>query len=205
MTATIHETYQRCREALPDLDRSRCAAVLGLHSEGGDLMIPFCNEVCRLSNGAFTRSDGRPPTDAVGLVLCRYLLNCPDEPPAEGRQLTFREIDGAGPLVSSFATNTNKVITSAFAQDAAALETAGGRMGGVKRQDVAGYDLVMEFAALPRIPIVLQFNAADDPFPAQCSLLFHASAQVCLDMQTLFILGTYLAGGLVGHASDETG
>jgi len=203
MTATIHETYQDSRKELRDLDHDRCAAVLGLHSESSDLIIPFYNEVYRLSGGTFANPDGEAPTDAVGLVLCRYLLNCPDEALSDGRQLTFREIDGAGPLVSSFASNTNKVITSAFAQDAGALESAGRSVGGRRREGAAGYDLVMAFAALPRVPILLQFNAADDLFPAQCGLLFNASAQGYLDMQTLFILGTYLAGGLVGHAAER--
>jgi len=200
MTTTIHEAYQDCHDQLADLDLGRCADVLGLHSEGAGLIIPFYDAVYRLSGGNFNNSDGQAPTEAVGLVLCRYLLNCPAEPLPHGRLLTFREIDGAGPLVSSFATNTNKVVTSTFAQDVKALESVGRGMGGSRRDGSAGYDLVMEFSALPRVPIVLQFNGADDPFPAQCSVLFNASAQGYLDMQTLFILGTYLAGGLVGRS-----
>lgn len=199
MTSTLHESYQSCRQGLMGLDQNQCAAVLDLQSQGPDLIIPFYDDVYRLARGELLTQDGRPPSDAVGLVLCRYLLNCPDRPMPEGRLLTFREIDGAGPLVSSFATNTNKLIMSAFARDTVALETAGIRLGGSRQEGVAGYDLVMEFSALPRIPIILQFNAADDLFPAQSSLLFNASAQDYLDMQTLFILGTYLAGGLVGH------
>ena len=199
MTTTIHETYAACREELPGLDHGRCKAVLGITSEGADLVIPFYDEIYRLSQGALLNPDGQPPVDAVGLVLCRYLLNCPDEPLPEGRRLTFREIDGAGPLVSRFATNTNKLIISAFALDLQGLVNTGNQMGGKQLEDIAGYDLVMKFTALPLIPIYLQFNAADDLFPAQSSLLFNASAQGYLDMQSLFILGTFLAGGLVGR------
>lgn len=203
MATTIHETYSSCRDKLTALDHGRCESVLGIASEGADLIIPFYDEIYHLSQGALLNPDGQAPTDAVGLVLCRYLLNCPDEPLPEGRRLTFREIDGAGPLVSSFAANTNKLITSAFALDLPALENAGNRMGGKQLEGAVGYDLVMKFAALPRVPIFLQFNAADDLFPAQSSILFNASAQGYLDMQSLFILGTYLAGGLVRRRCSD--
>ena len=199
MTTTNPEAYAACRAELTGLDHDRCKAVLGITEEGADLVIPFYDEIYRLSQGALLNVDGQAPVDAVGLVLCRYLLNCPEEPLPEGRRLTFREIDGAGPLVSSFTTNTNKLITSAYALDLRGLEDTGHRMGGQRLEDIAGYDLVMKFTALPLIPIFLQFNAADDLFPAQSSLLFNASAQGYLDMQSLFILGTFLAGGLVGR------
>ncbi len=197
MTATIHEAYAQGRKQLEQLDLGRCEHVLGLGSRGEALVIPFYNETYNLSDGVFRDRNGRPPTDAVGLVLCRYLLNCPDAPLPDGRRLTFREMDGAGPLVSNFATNTNKLVTSAFGGDPSALEAAAGRMGGTPMEDGTGYDLAMVFSALPRVRVFLQFNAADDLFPAQCSLLFNGSAQRYLDMQALFILGTYLAGGLV--------
>ena len=203
MTGTIRETYLAAVKELHLLDLDRCAAVLGLTSDGGSVEIPFYDQTYTLREGRIGSREGKPPTDAVGLVLCRYLLNCPDTPLPEGRQLTFRELDGAGPLVSSFATNTNKIITSAFTQSAQALEAAGRRLNGNRCDDVSGYDLVMEFAALPRVSVFLQFNAVDDPFPAQCSLLFHHCAQDYLDMQALFILGTYLAGGLVRHNASD--
>lgn len=204
MTATIQDSYRAALSELAHGDLDRCKAVLGLGSEGGDPVIPFYDEAYRLSKGAFIGQGGQAPTDAVGLVLCRYLLNCPDAPPPKGRRLTFRELDGAGPLVSSFATNTNKIITSAYARDFHALEAAGRQMGGTRQDDPPGYDLVMRFPALPRVSVDLQFNAADDLFPAQCTVLFDQSAQVYLDMQSLFILGTYLAGGLVRHKTTGT-
>ena len=204
MSPTHNEDYLACLDQLRRIDRGRCAAVLGLETESDDLTIPYYGEVYRLSQGAFLGRQGEPPTDAVGLVLGRYLLNCPDDPLPVGGRLTFRELDGAGPLVSSFANNTNKLIAGAFAQDAQALESAGRRMNGARCDGPPGYDLVLMFSALPRVPLFLHFNAADDLFPAQCSLLFDHFVQGYLDMQSLFILGTYLAGGLVRHGTSAT-
>lgn len=205
MTAPPQDAYGTALGELVHLDLERCQAVLGLKSEYGALEIPFYDQTFSYSRGRLLNRDGAAPTSLVGLVLCRYLLNCPAEPLPHGRWLTFRELDNAGPLASNFTTNTNKLITSAFARDLRALESAGRRMNGTRWDDPPGYDLVMAFSALPRVPVVLQFNAADDLFPAQCSLLFHHSAQGYLDMPSIFVLGTYLAGGLVGGLGPGKG
>jgi dienelactone hydrolase len=71
----------------------------------------------------------------------------------------------------------------------------------------------MRFDALPKIPILLLFNDADDEFPAQCLLLFERRAEKYLDMECLAILGWLLAGYLcelsengqvrIGRQSDQ--
>jgi hypothetical protein len=100
-------------------------------------------------------------------------------------------------LVSSFTRNTNKLIASTFASDVNTLSTRSQELNGVPLSTEVGYDLSVRFPALPGIPIFLQFNAHDDLFPAQCNLLFYQSAERYLDMQGLFILGTFLSGSLV--------
>ena len=169
---------------------------LGLNRNASAAVVPFFDQVYHVEPGKIVSADGHCPTDAVGLVLCRYLLNCPPEPPPKGSLITFRELEGAGPLVSSFATNTNKLITDAFASDPKALERAAENLKGRRRRQNAGYDVCIVFQALPLINIDLRFNAADEQFPAQCGLFFNQSAEVYLDMRSLFTLGTYLAGGL---------
>jgi hypothetical protein len=204
MTATSHQDeYQTALKGLAHLDIGRCQSVLGLRLKDGALEIPFYDQIYWISEGCILNRDGTPPTPAVGLVLCRYLLNCPAEPLPHGRRATFRELENAGPLVSSFTANTNKLITSAFARDLRGLDTAGRRMNGTRCDDPPGFDRVIVFSALPHVPVYLHFNAADDLFPAQCSLLFNHSAQGYLDMTSIFILGTYLAGGLMRDRTPD--
>jgi len=50
---------------------------------------------------------------------------------------------------------------------------------------------------LPRVPVVLNFNDTDDLFPANCSVLYRASAELFLDMECLAMTGTLLAGRLI--------
>ena len=59
------------------------------------------------------------------------------------------------------------------------------------------YDLALQFHALPRIPVLLNFNDRDDLFPASVSVLYRASAECFLDMECLAITGTLLAGRLI--------
>jgi hypothetical protein len=70
-------------------------------------------------------------------------------------------------------------------------------MNGRLDSEATDHDLSLCFTALPRIPLYLQFNADDDLFPAHSTLLFNQFAEHYLDMQTLFLLATYLAGRLV--------
>ena len=118
---------------------------------------------------------------------------------AQGRKITFRELGGAGPLVSSFVRNTNKIISSTYYADANALKARCIQLHGRVIPSDAGFDVDVRFQALPAVPLYLQFNAADDLFPAQTTLLFPETAERYLDMQSLFILGTYLAGRLISQ------
>lgn len=203
MTAVaMAEALAVCAEKLSRVDPSHQGRILGLATEGRSLLIPFYDQTFRIEAGRMENLNGAPPTDAVALVLCRYLLGCPQRPVPRGRLLTFRELKGAGPLVTRFADNTNKLITSAFATDMEALVAAGEGLKGKRQPDAPGYDLLMTFQALPRIPVHLKFNAADEQFPAQCGIFFNQSAEHYLDMHALFTLGTYLAGGLIGHGNS---
>jgi hypothetical protein len=67
-------------------------------------------------------------------------------------------------------------------------------------ESAQGFDRRYRFQALPEVPLILNYNTADDLFPAQANLLFRRSAQTLLDIRDLFTLGTYLTGRLVAHA-----
>jgi hypothetical protein len=50
----------------------------------------------------------------------------------------------------------------------------------------------MQFNALPKIPVLLLFNDADEEFPAQCAVLFERRAENFLDMECLAMVGMLL-------------
>ena len=52
---------------------------------------------------------------------------------------------------------------------------------------------MMKLHPLPKVPVLLLFNDADDEFPADCKVLFERRAEHYLDMECLAILGNILA------------
>jgi hypothetical protein len=133
----------------------------------------------------------------VATVLLYYTLRNTGIPPANPEKISFRDFKGTGPLVVSFANNTNHLIASTFAGRLEALEAACRGLCGEPGVGVVSADLFMKFQALPGVPQYLSFNDRDDDFPAQSHLLFQRSAEKFLNLQSLFVLGTYLAGSLI--------
>jgi hypothetical protein len=50
----------------------------------------------------------------------------------------------------------------------------------------------MQFDALPKVPVVMLFNDADDEFSATCSVLFERRAENYLDPECLAMVGRCL-------------
>ncbi len=195
--ATVfEETYRHYLERIADLDLISRAERLGVESDGADLLIRLYGSTYRVTPQGVFNPSGAPVNYAVCVVLCCYVLQCPPDTPPVGDWVTYREFKDAGPLVSYFTANTNKIIETTFSGRLDALENAGRALGGRRYDDGASHDLSLQFAFLPRIPVLLRFNDRDEEFPAQCSVLFRQSAEAYLDMECTAIGGTFLAGYL---------
>ncbi len=171
--------------------------------DGHRLLIPFFGTRYTLTPNGIRGPENDPPNHNISEMLHNYVSGYPRNAPETGRMISFRELAGAGPLVVNFANNTNKTITSTFSGNLSALQSAAGAVGANPRPDVSGFDLFFEFKALPGVPLYLQFNDAQDPFPAQGSLLLDASIEAYLDMRTIFTLGTYLIGRLTADRYED--
>ncbi len=193
----FEETYRKYLAELGRIDIFARADLLGLDPGEGFLRVPLYGREYHVSPTGISDSSGRAVTTAVRVVLCKYLLTCPPElPPHSDRLVTYREFKDAGPLISYFTTNTNKIIETTFAGNVPLLLERALAMGGIAMASET-YDLALQFHALPRIPVLLNFNDRDDLFPASASVLYRASAEYFLDMECLAITGTLLAGRLI--------
>lgn len=182
---------------LAGVDLGARAGILGASISGKALMIPFFGSIHRVSADGIVDALGNPPTPAVGSLLLDYVLRAPVTPPATEAWITFREFSGAGPLMGYFAGNTNKLIESHFTGAIGALQTACAGLGGQAINSAPGFDLCVELAVLPRVPLRIRFNDRDEDFPAQCTLLFLKSAETYLTLKSMAVSGTWLAGKLV--------
>ena len=139
------------------------------------------------------------------VVLCKYLLLCPDAAVPEDEWAAYRDFKDAGPLTGFFANSVEKPLAEHFAGRLTELETACKALGGIAPDIDLTYDFSMQFNALPRVPILLLYNDADDEFPAHCSLLFRRGSDKFLDAESLAILGEIVTRRLIKNSEQEKG
>ena len=107
--------------------------------------------------------------------------------------LGFRDLKESGPLTVYFKDNVEIPLTailSGRAGDAGAVASA--LRGHVPDTDL-NYDLVLEIPCLPKIPVRLLFNDADEDFPGSCSILFRHDVETLLDAECIAMTGYRLA------------
>ena len=185
------------RSQMSGFDFAEKSKILGIQTRNQCAVFEFFNRKIAFDGSDFIDIAGHTVTSAVKTVLCTYVLMCPEKVPEHSnRRVTFREFANAGPLFSSFTANTGKIIETTFSGRLEKLKNRSLKLGGTFIQ-TDGYDLSIRFQALPRIPIILNFNDADDGLPASAGFLYHDDAEVFLDLKSLGIICTYLTGFLI--------
>lgn len=189
------------------LDLSGKDEILGIRRSAEGIWIPFFNQEFCVSESGVMNPQGRQPIHAVSVVLCRYLILCPETLPTDETEwVSYRNFKDAAPFAAAFAKNTEAAIAKNFTGQLAALEAASRQLGGVHTDAGLSYDLTMQVYGLPRVPVFLLFNDADAEFGAECSVLFEKRAERFLDMECLAILGWLLSDylALAAGRGDET-
>jgi hypothetical protein len=200
----FEQTYRRYLTRVASIDLDSRTEILGIGLEAGEAVIPLFGGVHRVSDRGVRAPSGGQPIHSVSVVLCQYLLLCPDAAPADGADwVTYKDFKDAGPFVDGFVNNSEKAICRAFAGRLDALREACGRIGGTDPSLEVSTQLAMRFEALPRIPLALLFNDEDEEFPADSTILFERRAEKYLDMECLAILGWMLADLLVESAGGS--
>jgi len=198
-SAVFAQTYQYYLEQISHIDFLSKAEMLGLKRDGDCLVVPLYDKVYFISGEGLREENGVEITPAVQVMICKYILTYSSDTPAiEDKLVTYREFKDSGPLTSYFTTNTNKIFETTFAGNVPLLKEKSLAIGG----DELGsdmYDVSLQFYAFPKIPVMVNFNDSDDLFPAKCSILYRSTAAHYLDMESLAMTGTLLAGKLIAR------
>jgi hypothetical protein len=109
-------------------------------------------------------------------VLCKYILLYPGHEPTQGDWTAFKDFKDAAPLVTLFSNTKEQVIARDFSGEGDKLESACNTLGGRPVKTELSYDIMMKLHPLPKVPVLLLFNDADDEFPADCKVLFERRA-----------------------------
>jgi hypothetical protein len=201
-TGTVYdETYRRYLDRLRTMRFDGKASVLGITLAGTDVTLPYFGRTIRLTPGGLEDEAGRRPEFADCVVICRYLIMCPAFEPKNTSWVAFRDFPDAGPLTVFWANTVEGTVAKTFAGRRTALQKSCDALGGVAPDMDISCDLVRRFSPLPKVPLLLIFNDADEAFPAAVSVLFEKRASTYLDGESQAVLGHVLAGRLL--AADQ--
>ena len=196
----FHEVYPDLLSRAKLMDLSQKFNILGIKKSGSLFVFDFFNRQLVFDGDDLFDTTGADLTPAVKVVLCTYLLMCPEkELKSDGKLVTFREFSDAGPLFSRFTENTAKIIQTSFSNQLEALSLRCLKSGGTILANQS-YDISVRFRALPKIPIILNLNDADELMPANAGFLYRDTADTYLDLQCLIITCTYLTGLLIQNS-----
>jgi hypothetical protein len=186
------ETYQNYLYQIGKIDLHKQSEKLGGRIEKDEMVVSFFGTPYRISSRGITDLFGKQPPMGICVVLCKYLLLCPDVPSLDREWVSFRDFKNTAPLIHSFVNHTERPIARSFSNRLEDLSAACEKLGGKNPGLELSYQLVMKIYPLPKVPVLLLFDDVDEEFPAQCKVLFERRAEHYLDPECLAILGTLL-------------
>jgi hypothetical protein len=195
--ASIFERiYRDYLKRVSQLDLRSVAQEVGAEYSGANVIVPLFGEPHRISKTRILGPTGEEPSHSVKVVLCQYLLLHPKGEPEDDTWVSYKDFRDGAPFADAFHKNAEAAIAKKFTGKLGALKESCLCLGGYDPGAGWAYHLVMRFDVLPKLPILLLFNDADEEFPANCLLLFERRAEQYLDMECLAVLGWLLAEGL---------
>lgn len=187
------ETYKGYLSQIEGIELADGRAMLGYEIQDGQAVIPFFNEVYRIGTSGIYDTQGNTPRLSVCVILSKYLLMCPREIPQAGDLAAFKDFKDAGPLIQFFSNTVEGEVVRHFSGNTPALDKACLDSGGKPYEGDLAYQVKYQFNGLPRVPLYLFYNDAEEGFNAQCSILFERRTEAFLDMESVAMLGSFLS------------
>lgn len=192
-STVFEDTLKTYLERVRDCDRIPLLDLLQIELKADRLAIPLFGRPFFIGADAVADADGNSPSHSISVLLCNYIIQCPSYVPDPGPLVTYKDFRDAAPFVGGFANLAQKPVADYFSGQLEDLKRCCQQLGARPFQTEAACQFAVRLPALPRVPIYLMFNDADEDFEADCTLLFRRSAATYLDMECLAILGDLLA------------
>ena len=198
--SVYEQTFCQYLDQLKSLEFEGKQELLGVTLDDGAVMIPYFGQVIRFDGDGLTDEAGNRPDFSDCVVLCRYLIMCPSFESKAKDWVAYRDFPDAGPLTVFWADAVERPLAKSFSGHLSTLSTACASVGGRAADMDITCDLCWRFMPLPKMPLLLIFNDADEDFPASASLLFEKRASSYLDAESQAILGHGLTQRLLAAA-----
>jgi len=189
----FEETLKNYLDQVSQIEFKSLEDKLGVEVEKDEVMVPFFGKPYRVSAKGIIDPSGKQPPLEISVVLCKYLLLCPDPNPIVDQWVSYRDFKDSGPLTSYFFNAVEQPIASHFSGRLGEFKESCKVLGGFSPDIKLSYDLFVQFNLLPKVPVLLLYNDVDDKFPPHCSILFERRAEKYLDAECLAILGMLLS------------
>ena len=167
--------------------------------ERDEITVPLFGIPHQISPTGVLAPSGYPADFNRSVIIFKYLLLCPAVCPREVEWVTYRNLKNSGPLTKYFENEVERALSSCFSGRLEDLKAATHRLGGLPPSLGVSYDHAAMWDALPKVPVMLLFNDADETFPASASVLFKDSAESYLDPECLAMVGRLLFTLLSGN------
>jgi hypothetical protein len=195
-SSVFENTYNEYIAQIARIDFKPLEEKLGVGTEGASVIIPLFGIPYKVSKRGIVDPSGKKPSFDICVILCKYLLLCPDLFPTGKDWVSFRDLKDAGPLTTYFSHEVERAIAQRFSGRLDDLKEASKALGGYPPDIELSYQLAIQFDSLPRISMLMLYNDADDEFPAKCSVLFQRRAERYLDPECLAMVGALLFASL---------
>jgi len=190
--SVFKKTYENYLAQVDRIDFNSVKKKLGVEVENNEMIIPLFGKPYKVFGAGISDPGGKQPMLDICVILCKYILLCPQIPPKKKDWVSFRDLKDSGPLTNYFMNDVEQAIATYFNGRLGDMKNACRTLKGYSPDIEVSYDLSIQFDALPKVPIVMLFNDADDEFPAKCSVLFERRAENYLDPECLAMVGRCL-------------
>ena len=170
------------------------AAGLGAELADGSLSIRCLGRDYRVGPDGAIATDG-PLAPWMQILLLHY-VRTRGAAAISGRWVAFTDLKAALVKATSFARECEEPLRELFDRDVPHAERALERLGGV-RQPGTPAPVAWRVPALPRVPVLVLYWPLEEEFPAKLKILFDATADRFLDVESL----TFLIEGLVRNVA----
>jgi Domain of unknown function (DUF3786) len=184
----LREAREKARRELEALDPSWIASRSGtVYSYAdGTFTVPFFGDYHLVSypGGEVTRADGAPAGGTAEMIVLHYLVGADGTAVAE-RWVSYRDLPGARYHEPAFVAEVEGPLSRGLAGKLDSLRDWAGRSA--RLLELPG-DVAAAWEVLPRVPLLVIFNEADEEFGASARVLFDISAPGYLPTEDLSVL-----------------